>query len=224
MKPKVRKSSTRSRKSSFRRCYCCEKRFKNAQAVRAHQPHCPVRRLKAQAQGIPADEPPESFLKARDHESHRRGPYSQENKLLLIDTHESIKALLQSMEFIVVSAHFFFQGCFINVKENVPPEKWKKLSDELDSIERDIEQMVGSLRLDRTLLFEVYHRLSGVRDAWLQYREHDRIQQMQRRTSECVGGRDDGTSQPENERMIADDRALLDDVMGKIKRLLVAAR
>src|SRR5687768_14641467 len=103
MKLQRPKAQYKSKKTSFRRCFHCEKRFRNPQAVRGHQLHCPVRRLKAQAQGRTADEPTNSSLKEKDHESRRRSPYSQENKLLLIDTHESIKSLLQCMEFIVVS-------------------------------------------------------------------------------------------------------------------------
>jgi hypothetical protein len=155
-------------------------------------------------------------LKGKDHESRRPGPDSQENKLLLLDTHEDIKQLFQVLELILVSVQFLFQAAFAKVSGNITPQEWGRLFAGLDSVERDFELMIGPLRLDRTLLFGIYHRLSAIRDAWLQYREHDLIQDAQR-TLAC-----EGTSNPES--MIEEDRARLDDVMAKVKRLLVAAR
>ena len=225
MKLKTPNPASKAKKTHFRRCFHCEKRFKNPQAVRGHQPHCPVRRLNAQAGGQTQDKPTRNSVLQEDSEYHRPGPDSKESKLLLVNTHEDIEQLIQVMGHIVAAAHFFFRGAFSHVKRNIPPEEWAKLHGDLDDVERDFQQMMGRLRLDQSLLFKIYHRLKRVRDIWLQFREHDYMESVQRRLAASVAGLNDSDAiLPESRQMIEEDRARLDDVVTKVKHLLVAAR
>ena len=158
---------------------------------------------------------------------HRPGPDSQENKLLLLDTYESIKELIKMLHLIAFSAHFYFKTAFSQVQGNIPPEEWAKLYDDLCNVEREFEQMVGLLRLNQSLLFEIYHRLTAIREAWLAYRDHDEMQSEIRREPSAVtlqSSAENATSMTDSENLMERDKVLLDEVSNRVKRLLVAAR
>lgn len=213
-----------ARKTRRKRCFHCEKPFKNPQAVRAHQLHCAVRRLKMQAEAAVRHQPVHSSIKRKESESHRPGPESKENKLLLLDTHEGIKQLLLVLEYIIASAHFFFRAAFSHVAGNIPPEEWAKLYVDLDDVERDFAQMECRRRLDEALLYKIYHRLRAIRATWLGYREHDYLKYEQRQLLESEADMNRQYALlADYRKIIEDDRALLDDVVTKVKRLLVAA-
>ena len=107
----------------------------------------------------------------------------------------------------------------------IKPNEWAKLHEGLDDVERDFQQMVGRLRLDQTLLFRIYHRLRAIRDTWLQYREHDHMEHVHKRLmGNVVDLKDNDTLFPEKRKMIEEDKMRLDDVLTKVKHLLVAAR
>ncbi len=81
---------------------------------------------------------------------------------------------------------------------------------DLGDVTRDLDLMVGRLRLDRSILFNIYHRMLAVQGAWLEYRARDFSRE--------------GVVTPEGEDVLRVEQALFADLMLKIKRLLVAAR
>jgi hypothetical protein len=60
------------------------------------------------------------------------------------------------------------------------------------------------------LLFNVYHRMLAIQDAWLEYQRRDFTR--------------NGELTPEGEEVLREERALFADLILKIKRMLVAAR
>ena len=96
------------------------------------------------------------------HRGSRHGPDSQEMKLLLLDPHEEIIQLQRS-----AGHHAWFalmvSSCGSHPCQGTrPPEEWARLAQDLGDVERDLDQMVGRLRLDRSLLFNIYHRMLTV--------------------------------------------------------------
>jgi hypothetical protein len=70
--------------------------------------------------------------------------------------------------------------------------------------------MVGPLRLDRSLLFTVYHRMQAIQGAWLECQRRDFSR--------------DGELTPEGEDVLRTEQSRFADLILKIKRMLVAAR
>jgi hypothetical protein len=130
------------------------------------------------------------------------------------------------MEHIVVSAQFYFRTAFSHVQGNIPPEEWAKLYDDLSMVERDFEQMVRLLRLNQSLLFEMYHRLTAIRDAWLAYRDHDEMQSEIRQEPSVTPPPNGGNAiaMADTETLLQRDKMDLEEVINRVKRLLVAAR
>ena len=185
-------------------CDYCEKPFKTAQGVRAHLRHCSSRRLRLQA--APQAEAEPAGAARPTHRDSRPGPDSQEMKLLLLDTHEEIIQLQRSAG----SYAWFAQWTPTHAEGHVPREEWARLYQDLGDVERDLDQMVGRLRLDRSLLFNAYHRMLAVQDSWLIFRARSFTR--------------DGELTPEGEDMLRMGQARFADLMLKIKRMLVAAR
>jgi hypothetical protein len=142
--------------------------------------------------------------------------------LLLLDTHESVNALILRLEHIIAEALCFFRTAAPRVQGNIAPQQWVLIYDDLGNVERDLEQMVARLQLDRTLLFSAYHRLQTIAQVWLTHREHNYLQALARRLP--LDMKDEEAFSRERRKTIDDDKALLQDVITKIKHLLVAAR
>lgn len=70
--------------------------------------------------------------------------------------------------------------------------------------------MIGRLRLDRSILFTIYHRMLAIQDAWLDYRRRDFSR--------------GGEVTPKGEEVLREERALFADLTRQIKRMVVAAR
>ena len=189
-------------------CEFCRKRFPTPQAKWGHAPHCAARRLSQQpGTQAGAEAPPSTHA---DRESRRPGPDSQEMKLLLLDTHEEIIQLQTSAGTCAWCAQWPARADPVHEKGHATPEEWAGLYQDLGDIERDLDQMVGRLRLDRSLLFNIYHRMLTVRDAWLIYRARDFTRE--------------GEVTPDGEDVLRTEQARFVDLMLKIKRMLVAAR
>src|SRR5690348_13396790 len=152
MQRKTTKPAARAKKSAARRCFYCEKRFRNSQGVRAHQLHCEIRRQKAQAESALRPEP--EGRSSSHHDSHSRpGPDSQEMKLLLLDAHEAITELQRDTGSHAWTAQWLARTAPTHAQGHTTPEEWLKLYQDLGDIERDIDQLVAVLRLNRTVLF-----------------------------------------------------------------------
>ena len=70
--------------------------------------------------------------------------------------------------------------------------------------------MIGPLRLNRSLLFNSYHRMLAVQGAWLEYQARDFSHE--------------GELTPKGEDVLREEQALFADLMLNIKRKLVATR
>ena len=149
-------------------CNYCEKLFTSAQAVRGHLRHCRYRLMQQAATKTQA-EPAQSV--SVHHESRRSGPHSQETKLFLLEVYEKIKHLRQtSLDFATVTILLGRLGVPDKYENG---RKWMQLSLTFTEIERDFDQMVMSLRLDRSRLFDMYLRMPGLRNRWMSYRIRD---------------------------------------------------
>lgn len=189
-------------------CEFCQKRFATSQAKWGHYPHCAARKLSLQPASQPEAEAPSSTFV--DRESRRPGPDSQDMKLLLLDTHEGITQLHSDAEDHTFWAQWLARTAPIHAEGHATPEEWVRLYQDLGDVERDLDQMKGRLRLDRSLLFNIYHRMLAVQGAWLEYRARD---------FSCRG-----EVTPQGEEVLREEQALFADLILKIKRMLVAAR
>jgi len=189
-------------------CEFCRKRFPTLKAKWGHYPHCAKRKLSLEPATQPEAEAPPSALV--DRESRRPGPDSQDMKLLLLDTNEEITRLRSNAEDHAWWAQFLARTASAQVQGHATPEEWVRLYHDLGDILRDLDQMKGRLRLDRSLLFNIYHRMLAMQDAWLEYRARDFTR--------------GGEVTPEGEEVLRVEQALFADLMLKIKRMLVAAR
>ena len=189
-------------------CESCEDTFKTPQAKWGHYRHCPGRKL-SQQPATQAEAEPVGPARA-DHVTHRPGPDSKENKLLLLDTQEAMKQLLREAGHHAWWARWLARGAPSQVEGHTTPEEWFQVYQDLDDVLRELDHMVGSLRLDRALLFNVYHRFQVIRDHWLQYQWRDFSR--------------NGELTPQGQAVVHEDKVLLTDVLSQIKQMLVAAR
>lgn len=173
-----------------------------------HSPHCAARRLSQQPGTQAGAEAPASA--STDRESRRPGPDSQEMKLFLLDTQEAIIGLRRDAEGYAWWAKFLARTDSSHVQGHATPEEWDRLTQDLGDVERELDQMVGRLCLDRSILFNIYHRMLSIQGAWLEYRARD-----------FTHG---GELTPKGEEVLREEQALFADLMLKIKRMLVAAR
>lgn len=155
--------------------------------------------------------PPVNAAEASGQSLHRRhGPDSSENKLLLLDTHEAITDLYRTAAGYVSMAQWLRRGVPMQAEGRATPEEWLHIYHDLDDVERDLCQMKLLFRLDRTLLFRVYHRFLVIQENWLRCRGLDFSR--------------DGELTPDGDTAVREDKAFLADIFLKIKRMLVAAR
>jgi hypothetical protein len=140
-------------------CESCKKSFETLQGKWGHFPHCPARKLSQQLATKAQAEAPPAFQ--ADREPRRHGPDSQESKLCLLDTHEIITRLREDADCFAGRASELAR---MNVQaEFEKAREWRELSQQLAEVERDCDQMVGPLQLDRALLFGIYHRMMGIK-------------------------------------------------------------
>jgi hypothetical protein len=128
----------------------------------------------------------------------------------LLDTHEQIQQLERD-------ARDFAGMAYLLSGMNVPGEyekakEWLQLSQALGDVERDCDQMVGRLRLDRSLLFNIYHRMIPIRDTWMHYRTRHLKPALK------------GEKEQEIPKDIREEDAMWATIMTNIKKMLVASR
>jgi hypothetical protein len=162
-------------------CSSCFRRFRNAQALFGHLRHCERHmRLKAEAQAKAGSQPPGQFRPKEGQSkadvqadakpsSGRFGRDSQDNLLLLLDVYE----LLPELKHMCLE-----RACIARLLGSVKPgltsvEAWISLNWTIDECERDHEQMVMRLSLDRMILFRIYQRMLEVKNNWLNYECND---------------------------------------------------
>lgn len=196
------------RRRSPNKCQWCRKRFLAPQAMWGHAPHCAARKLSLQLATQARPEAPPTAL--ADREPRRPGPDSLENKLCLLETHELIQQLRQDARTIASMAAGFAQM-------NVPGEcdkakEWFAVFQGLEDVERESDQMVGRLQLDRTQLFRIYHQMGSLRGAWMHYRTCDLTPAVE------------GEKEQEIWKDIREEAAMWATVMTNIKKMLAAAR
>jgi len=203
-------------------CSSCFRRFKNSQALFGHLRHCERhRRLKAEAKAEVGNQPPGQF-RPREGQSRldvqadakppggRFGRDSQDNLLLLLDVHELLPEL----------KHMCLERARIarllgSVKPGLTSvEEWIGLYWIIDVCEREHEQMVMRLRLDRMILFRIYQQMLEVKTRWIIFEFND-FDKQTRTVSEERNEKETFASE-EEERMWS-------TVMTNIKRMLVAA-
>ncbi|MEI8015202.1 MAG: C2H2-type zinc finger protein [Nitrospira sp.] len=189
-------------------CDYCEKPFKTPQAVRGHLRHCTYRRLRQQTATQSEAEPATPTI--TDRESRRPGPDSQDMKLLLLDTQEEFTRLKSDAGDHTFWAEFMFRTDRTHAEGRTTHEEWVRIYQDLGDIQRDLDQMIGPLRLDRSILFNTYHRMLAVQSAWLEYRARDFTR--------------GGVVTPEGEDVLRVEQARFAALMLNIKRMLVAAR
>ena len=86
-------------------------------------------------------------------------------------------------------------------------KEWLQMYNDLSDVERNCFQMVGGLRLDRGLMFRIYHQMRALRDTWVHYKTRDLDPADQER---CEA--------------IRQEEAQWDTLMTMIKKMLVASR
>ena len=189
-------------------CEFCQKRFPTPQAKWGHYPHCEARKLSLQpATQAKAEATPSPFLDS----GHRRpGPDSQEMKLVLLDTNEGLTQLHCDAGDHAFWAQWLARADATHAQGKTTPEEWAMVYQDVGDVTRELDLMVGPLRLDRSILFNVYHRMLAVQRAWLEYRARDFSRE--------------GVVTPEGEEVLRTEQALFADLMLNIKRMLVAAR
>ena len=184
-------------------CESCEDTFKTPQAKWGHVPHCKGRKLSQQL-ATQAEAEPVSTSRA-DHITRRPGPDSQENKLLLLEAYELIQQFQENARHCAAISYLMAER---NVRGQYERAKeWLAVYNDLTDIERDCFQMVGRLRLDRGLLFRIYHQIRPIRDTWVHYQTHDL-----------------NPADKERVEAIRKEEAKWDTLMTMIKKLLVASR
>lgn len=189
-------------------CEFCRKPFNTSEEKWGHYAHCVKRNLSLKpATQAGAEAPPSIFV---ERASRRPGPDSQDMKLLLLDTHEAITQLQRDADGHTFWAEFLARTASAQVQGHATPEEWGRLAQDLGEVERDFFLMKGNLRLDRSLLFNIYHRMLAVQEAWLEYQVRDFSR--------------NGELTPKGEDVLREERALFADLIVKIKRMLVAAR
>ena len=189
-------------------CEFCQERFATPQAKWGHIPHCSARKPSLELASKPEAEAPRSTFVYS--ESRRPGPDSQDMKLVLLETQETITRLYCDAGDHTFWADFLSRTARKHVEGHATPEEWVMIYHDLGEILREFDQMIGRLRLDRSLLFTIYHRMLAIEDAWLDYRRRDFSR--------------GGEVTPQGEGVLREERELFADLMLKIKRMVVAAR
>jgi hypothetical protein len=186
-------------------CEFCSKRYPTLQAKWGHYPQCEARKLSLDPASKPEAQASPGILADR-----RPGPDSQEMKLLLLDVNECATDLESDAGDHTFWAQWLARTDPNHAEGHAKPEEWAMIYQDLGNVTRDLDLMVGPLRLDRSLLFHIYHRMLAIKTAWLE---------CQGRDFSCAG-----ELTPKGEEVLREERALFTDLMLKIKRMLVAAR
>jgi hypothetical protein len=186
-------------------CEFCQKRFATPQAMWGHTPHCAKRNLSLEPASKPEAQAPPAVLSDR-----RPGPDSQEMKLLLLNVNEDTIQLESDAGDHAFWAQWLARTAPNHAEGHAKPEEWAMIYQDLGDVTRDLDLMKGRLRLDRSLLFNIYHRMLAIQDAWLECQRRDFSR--------------GGELTPQGEEVLSEERALFADLMLKIKRMLVAAR
>ena len=186
-------------------CEFCQERFATSQAKWGHYPQCEARKLSLDPASKPEAQASPAVLSDR-----RPGPDSPEMKLLLLDTHEAITQLHSDAGDHAFWAQWIARTDPTHAQGKTTPEEWVMIYQDLGDVTRDLDLMVGPLRLARSLLFHIYHRMLAIQDAWLSYQARDFTR--------------GGELTPEGEEVLREERARFADLLLKIKRMLVAAR
>ena len=189
-------------------CEFCRKPFNTPEEKWGHYPHCAARKLSLQPSPQAGAEAPPSVV--ADREPRRPGPDSQEMKLLLLDVNEDATQLERDAGDHAFWAQWLARTDPNHAEGHAKPEEWMMIHHDLGDVTRDLDLMVGPLRLDRSLLFTVYHRMQAIQGAWLE---------CQRRNFTR-----NGELTPEGEEVLREEQARFADLMLKVKRMLVAAR
>ena len=188
-------------------CELCRKRFETEQAKWGHTPHCAARKLSQQ----PATQAkPEAHASPAVLSDRRPGPDSQEMKLLLLDTNEGITQLERDAGDHAFWTQWIARTDPTHAQGKTTPEAWVMIYQNLGDVTRDLDLMKGRLRLDRSLLFNIYHRMLAIQDAWLECQRRDFSR--------------GGELTPQGEEVLREERALFADLMLRVKKMLVAAR
>jgi hypothetical protein len=189
-------------------CELCRKHFATSQARWGHTPHCAARKLSLDPASKPEAQPPPSAVAG--HEPRRPGPDSQEIKLLLLDTNEEIIQRHSDAGDHAFWAQWIARTDPTHAQGHTTPEEWAMIYQDLGDVVRELDQMVGPLRLDRSILFHIYHQMLAIQGAWLEYQARDFSH--------------GGEVTPKGEEVLREEQALFADLLLKIKRMLVAAR
>jgi hypothetical protein len=131
-------------------------------------------------------------------------------KLLLLDVNEDTIQLERDAGDHAFWAQWIARTDPNHAEGKTTPEEWAMIYQDLGDVTRDLDLMVGPLRLDRSLLFNIYHRMLAIQGAWLECQRRDFSR--------------GGEVTPQGEEVLREERALFADLMLKIKRMLVAAR
>ena len=189
-------------------CEFCHERFVTPQAKWGHYPSCPKRKLSLEpATKAEPEAPLSTFF---DRQPRRPGPDSQDMKLVLLETQETFTRIYSDAEDHTFWADFLLRTARTHVEGHATAEEWVMIYHDLGEILREFDQLIGRLRLDRSILFNIYHRMLAINDAWLDYRRRDFSR--------------GGEVTPQGAEVLREERALFADLMLKIKRMLVAAR
>jgi hypothetical protein len=131
-------------------------------------------------------------------------------KLLLLDVNEDATQLEIDAGDHAFWAQWIACTDATHAQGKTTPEEWVMIHHDLGDVTRDLDLMVGPLRLDQTLLFNIYHRMLAVQDAWLAFLARDFSR--------------GGEVTKEGEDVLREEQARFADLILKIKRMLVAAR
>jgi hypothetical protein len=203
-------------------CSSCFRRFRNAQALFGHLRHCERHgRLKEEAKVEAGNQPPGQVRPKEDQSrpdihadakpsSGRFGRDSQDNLLLLLDVHE----LLPDLKHLCLERARIARLLGTLQPGLTSVEEWVSLYWIIDECERDHEQMVMRLSLDRMILFGIYQRMLVVKTNWLNYQFNDCDKRTEIVSEERHENR--GFALEEEERIWT-------TIMTNVKRMLVGA-
>jgi hypothetical protein len=209
-------------------CRFCERKFHNAQSVRAHLKHCIVYRLECQAatgsrDAVPRDS--EDTIKVGSRVASpdtkvsgmaclpRRA--SRDSLLLLLDVSEALQELLRRAASRVQIARLLESVWF----EQALRVEWEQIFCALKDLEQASSGMREHLYLDHPIVKHLYERMLDIRWRWLAY---DRTGQ-----GEPTGRRfvdDPDAMSGAKQRGVETSESLLDALVLNLKKLVVHSR
>jgi hypothetical protein len=202
-------------------CFSCYRRFVNPQVLFGHLRNCKWHRLKREAKAQAQNQPPEQRPKqnaskpTHEHTStaggrQGHGRDSQEHLLLLLDVSEVLPELKRkSLDYAAIARMLASVRPWMTTAQ-----QWVALYWIIDECERDCEQMVLRLGLDRTILFRIYQQMLTAKNKWLTYLRIDFAQDTQSLRNE--------TNMNESSAWELEEH-MWNALMTSIKKILVAA-